>query len=109
MMGSSGPSSIRETLIMVSKYFDDKETLTDVFQVEILLNARRCFEAGDSPVKAMETLQGSLPPMSESDRAGVLKLVLSEWRLFQLERRGQREPIRYAPRGAAEGQRPEAK
>ena len=94
---------------MVSKHFDDKETLTDVFQVEVLLHARRCFEKGDSPVQAMEALQGGLSPMSETDRAGVLKLVLSEWRLFQLERRGQREPIRYAPRGAAERQSPKAK
>lgn len=74
---------------MTARYFPgEPETVSNVFHVEIQLAARQLFGEGLYPAEVVAALKGEVPGLGEKDPAGLLRLVLEEWRLFRLERGG---------------------
>ena len=74
-------------LKVAAKHYN-REGLADIMAAEIILYAWRRFEEGYSPAGAFKSLRGELPSLSRGQGTRALKLILREWKTFQLERRG---------------------
>jgi hypothetical protein len=82
--------TISEFLKVAAKHYG-REALADIVAAEIIMFAWKEFKKGNSPAGAMKALRGDLPALTEEQRARSLKLILREWKTFQLERRAGHE------------------
>lgn len=82
---------IIKTVKLAARYFPESPgTVSDVFQVEIRLRATELFKEGLPVTGAYTTILQELPDsISSDDKAGILKIITSAWRQYQLEGGGR--------------------
>jgi hypothetical protein len=80
---------IAELMQIAAGHFPgDQEALADIFQAEVVCYAWRSFEKGMSSAECLGAICEELPPLTAEDAAGVLRLILREWKIFSLGKRG---------------------